>query len=143
MRAGSRGKNPISAPRVKKQDEDADYERDKVRAAHSDAVVRRDLAREHGARPEILYYLANDRAATVRREIAANPQTPFQADLLLLKDPDADVRGDLALKLARFFCRTAQLTHARDHLEQALELRPGWPEAKQLLTTVGRSMEVQ
>jgi uncharacterized protein (DUF2336 family) len=91
----------MSAATAKKQDDDADYERDKVRAAHSDAVVRRDLAREHGARPEILYYLANDRAATVRREIAANPQTPFQADLLLLKDPDADVRGDLALKLAR------------------------------------------
>jgi hypothetical protein len=51
--------------------------------------------------------------------------------------------ADGHLKLARFFCRTTQLTHARDHLEQAIELRPGWPEAKQLLTAVQRSMEVQ
>jgi uncharacterized protein (DUF2336 family) len=91
----------MSAAAIKKRDDDADYERDKARAAHTDAAVRRDLAREHGARPEILYYLANDRAAAVRREIATNPQTPVQADLLLLKDADADVRGDLALKLAR------------------------------------------
>jgi uncharacterized protein (DUF2336 family) len=79
----------------------ATYEQEKSRAANADAAVRRDLAREREARPEILYYLANDRAAAVRREIAANPQTPFQADLLLLKDPDEDVRGDLALKVAR------------------------------------------
>jgi uncharacterized protein (DUF2336 family) len=86
---------------ARNRDGEADYERDKSRAAHEDAAVRRDLAREHDARPEILYYLATDRAAAVRREIAANPQTPVQADLLLLKDPDMGVRGDLALKLAR------------------------------------------
>jgi uncharacterized protein (DUF2336 family) len=79
----------------------AAYEREKSRAAHADDAVRRDLAREREARPEILYYLASDRAAAVRREIAANPQTPYQADLLLLKDANEDVRGDLALKVAR------------------------------------------
>jgi tetratricopeptide (TPR) repeat protein len=51
--------------------------------------------------------------------------------------------ADGHLKLARFFCRNAELTKARDHLEQAIELRPAWPEAKQLLTTVQRSMEAQ
>jgi uncharacterized protein (DUF2336 family) len=86
---------------VARGQQDPDYEREKGRAAHADADVRRELARERQARPEILYFLANDRAAAVRREIAANPQTPVQADLLLLQDPDANVRGDLALKVAR------------------------------------------
>jgi uncharacterized protein (DUF2336 family) len=91
----------MSAIAARASDEAAEYEQEKSRATHADAEVRRDLARKREARPEILYYLATDRAATVRREIAANPQTPFQADLLLLKDPDADVRRDLALKVAR------------------------------------------
>jgi uncharacterized protein (DUF2336 family) len=86
---------------VARGQQDPEYEREKSRAAHTDATVRRELAREREARPEILYYLANDRASAVRREIAANPQTPVQADLLLLQDPDANVRGDLALKVAR------------------------------------------
>jgi uncharacterized protein (DUF2336 family) len=91
----------MSAIVARDLDDAAAYEEAKSRAAHTDPAVRRNLAREHAVRPEILYYLANDRAAVVRREIAANPQTPVQADLLLLKDPDEDVRGDLALKVAR------------------------------------------
>jgi tetratricopeptide (TPR) repeat protein len=47
------------------------------------------------------------------------------------------------LKLARFFCRTAQLDHARDQLEQILRQRPDWPEARHLMTTVQRSLDVQ
>jgi tetratricopeptide (TPR) repeat protein len=47
------------------------------------------------------------------------------------------------LKLARFFCRTANLTRARDQLEQVLAQRPDWPEARQLMSTVQRSLEVQ
>jgi tetratricopeptide (TPR) repeat protein len=46
------------------------------------------------------------------------------------------------LRLARFFCRTAQLTRARDHLEQVLEQRPGWQPAQTLMTTVQRALEV-
>jgi tetratricopeptide (TPR) repeat protein len=47
------------------------------------------------------------------------------------------------VKLARFFCRTGRLDRARDQLEQAVALRPTWPEAKQLLATVQRCLEVQ
>jgi hypothetical protein len=47
------------------------------------------------------------------------------------------------LKLARFLCRTADLTKARRQLEQALALRPDWPEARQLLTTVQRSQDAR
>jgi tetratricopeptide (TPR) repeat protein len=45
------------------------------------------------------------------------------------------------VKLARFLCRTADLRKTRYQLEQILELRPGWPEAKQLLATVQRAQE--
>jgi Flp pilus assembly protein TadD len=41
-------------------------------------------------------------------------------------------------KLARFLCRTGDLTKARSQLEQALERCPQWPEARQLLATIQR-----
>jgi uncharacterized protein (DUF2336 family) len=76
------------------------YERDKRLAADPDVAVRETLARSARARPEILYYLASDAAASVRREIAANAHTPVHADLLLVRDPDEAVRADLARKVA-------------------------------------------
>lgn len=79
---------------------DKAYERDKRLAADPDVEVRRKIARSRTARPEILYYLASDAAASVRREIAANARTPIQADLLLVRDPDEAVRVDLARKVA-------------------------------------------
>jgi uncharacterized protein (DUF2336 family) len=79
---------------------DSTYERDKRLAADPDIQVRRGIARSRTARPEILYYLATDTAASVRREIAANERTPAQADELLVRDPDEAVRADLARKVA-------------------------------------------
>jgi uncharacterized protein (DUF2336 family) len=76
------------------------YERDKRLAADANVETRRSLARSDSARPEILYYLASDSVAAVRREIAANARTPMQADLLLAGDPDETVRADLARKVA-------------------------------------------
>jgi tetratricopeptide (TPR) repeat protein len=46
------------------------------------------------------------------------------------------------LKLAHFLCRTADLVKARHQLQQALELRPDSPEARQLLATIQRCREV-
>ena len=51
-------------------------------------------------KPEILYYLAEDGHEEVRRGIAANEATPVQADLLLSRDRDDDVRCRLAKKVA-------------------------------------------
>lgn len=79
---------------------DPAYEKDKRLAGDPDVEVRRRIARSDTARPEILYYLASDTAAAVRREIAANARTPYQADLLLVRDPDEAVRADLARKVA-------------------------------------------
>ena len=62
--------------------------------------VRRGLAARTDVEPEILYFLAEDPAPEVRRQIAINKVTPVHADLLLASDDDQDVRGDLADKIA-------------------------------------------
>ncbi|MEQ5774432.1 DUF2336 domain-containing protein [Thalassospira sp. NFXS8] len=76
------------------------YEEAKDMAASSAAHVRGTLAQRHDTRPEILYFLANDAEASVRRHVAENEATPVQADLLLTDDKDDDVRGTLAQKIA-------------------------------------------
>ncbi|TAN51244.1 MAG: DUF2336 domain-containing protein, partial [Rhodospirillales bacterium] len=77
------------------------YEEARDLAASADAKTRGELADHKGLMPEILYYLANDPLSDVRRKIAKNPSTPAQANLLLAKDADEDVRSDLALKIAK------------------------------------------
>lgn len=77
-----------------------DYDTAKKLAASGDAVQRRIVAARADTQPEILFYLANDESAEVRREIARNNATPRQADLLLCGDPDEEVRSGLARKIA-------------------------------------------
>lgn len=77
------------------------YEEARDLAVSADAKTRGQLASHKGLMPEILYYLAGDPLAEVRRNIAGNPTTPAQANLLLAKDVDEDVRSDLALKIAK------------------------------------------
>lgn len=79
---------------------DALYERAKVMARSSDANVRRKLAQRTDLRPELLYYLADDKAPEVRRAVAVNRNTPVHADLILARDSDGDVRSRLAGKIA-------------------------------------------
>jgi len=59
------------------------------------------LAARQDARPEVLYYLADDTNANVRKKIAANPSTPPQADEKLKDDENEDVRAELARKIGR------------------------------------------
>ncbi len=63
--------------------------------------MRRTLARRPDLSPEILYFLADDPAPQVRRQIAGNDAAPAQADFHLAGDADPSVRGDLAQKIAR------------------------------------------
>ncbi len=76
------------------------YEESKELAKASDVSVRLDLARRSDLRPEILYFLAEDPSAEVRRQIASNNQTPIQANLILARDSDETVRVDLASKIS-------------------------------------------
>jgi len=81
--------------------DDVGYD-DAKRLARSDSEAdRRRLAESRSVRPEILFYLAGDAVADVRRAIAANPDTPRQADLVLARDDDQAVRECLAAKIAR------------------------------------------
>jgi uncharacterized protein (DUF2336 family) len=57
------------------------------------------LALRRDVPPELLYFLAEDPEAAVRRSIAENPQTPRQADVVLGRDPDPGVRCLLARKI--------------------------------------------
>jgi uncharacterized protein (DUF2336 family) len=82
-------------------EEPLSYDRSKELARDRDPEVRRRLASRTDLRPEILYYLAEDEAAAVRREIAANAATPGQANLLLAGDADDEVRCELARKIGR------------------------------------------
>ncbi|TNE61711.1 MAG: DUF2336 domain-containing protein [Alphaproteobacteria bacterium] len=59
------------------------------------------LAARADARPEVLYYLAEDKLPEVRKLIAANPSTPIQAAEKLTNDEDDDVRAELARKIGR------------------------------------------
>lgn len=76
------------------------YEESKELAAAEDTEVRAKLAERQDVRPEILYYLAADAAPEVRRVVAANPNTPEQADELLTKDADESVRARLIGKIS-------------------------------------------
>ncbi|MCK6449930.1 MAG: DUF2336 domain-containing protein [Alphaproteobacteria bacterium] len=78
-----------------------DYDEAKRLARSDNEAERRRLAETRSMPPEILFYLAGDAAAEVRRAIAANPGTPRQADLLLATDHDQQVRECLAAKIAR------------------------------------------
>lgn len=70
-------------------------------AEKGDIEERRKLAAHEEMEPEILYYLATDKAPEVRREIAENAGTPLQADTLLARDPEEEVRCELARKISR------------------------------------------
>jgi len=79
------------------------YEDARDQARHGDPRVRATLAARPDVRPEILYYLAGDNSADVRRAIAANPAAPVHAGALLARDSEIGVRAALAEKLGRLF----------------------------------------
>ena len=58
------------------------------------------LAKRDDLRPEILYFLAEDAEAEVRRAVAENTAAPGHTDILLARDSDMDVRSNLAVKIA-------------------------------------------
>ena len=89
------------------------YEEQKQLLMSADAAVRRALAERPDARPEILYYMTEDKSPEVRRALAANCATPVQADLVLAKDDDDEVRCDLALKIARLVPDMGEQEQAR------------------------------
>ncbi len=100
-----------------------EYEEAKRLAAAGSDSQRRALAARNDVRPEILYFLAEDKSADVRRAIAGNSATPRQADLLLARDTDQSVRELLAEKIGRLAPQLSQeaRTQIRDMTIEVLE----------------------
>ncbi len=94
----------------------ADYEEAKRIARAGDTSERAALASRTDLAPEILYYLAADKASPVRIAVAANGSTPPQANALLAGDPDESVRVALARKIAALSPGLDQ--HERDRLSR-------------------------
>lgn len=83
-------------------------------ALESHALKAREfLAGRPDVEPEILYYLASDESADVRRLVAGNPATPQQANKILTSDGDEEVRCELARKVARLLPGLAEEETAR------------------------------
>ena len=61
------------------------------------------LAGEETTPQEVLYYLAEDENAEIRKKIASNANTPVQADKILSNDECEEVKQELARKITRFF----------------------------------------
>lgn len=59
------------------------------------------LARRTDAGPEVLHYLAVNGAPATRAAVAANPGASAATNRLLADDSEADVRSELAVKIAR------------------------------------------
>lgn len=59
------------------------------------------LASNQETPAEILFFMANDPSAEVRRSVAQNEATPLHADAILAKDTDDRVRLDVGTKIAR------------------------------------------
>ncbi len=83
------------------RDKAVSYDEAKDLARHEDTKVRRELASRSDVKPELLYFLAEDPSPEVRLSVASNETTPSQADLLLARDENQDVRSGLAEKIAR------------------------------------------
>ncbi len=85
----------------------------KRQAQHGDDDARATLASRTDLPPELLYFLARDRATTVRRAAAANPTLPDKASRLLAEDEEPEVRRAVASKLAQRWQPTANSLHRR------------------------------
>lgn len=141
-----------------------DYERARDMARADDPQLRRLLAQRTDIRPEILYYLAEDADPAVRGAAAANPATPAQADLLLARDRDDNVRVHVAEKIGRLVPGLAaaerdrlneivvevvetlardQITRVRRALADALKDLPDVPdEVANVVRTLARDAEI-
>ena len=100
------------------------YEESRDLAHNGSDTTRADLATRPDLRPELLYFLAEDPSTEVRRRIAANAQTPRQADLILARDADEAVRAELAAKVAKLTAREGRGAQekAQRFVEETLEL---------------------
>jgi len=96
------------------------------------------LAEHEDTKPEILYYLATDKSADVRRKIAKNTNTPHQADDILVSDEDIEVRQELSRKIARMLpdLSADEVTNIREKAIGILETLASdqFPEVRRIVS---------
>ncbi len=97
------------------------YEEAREVLEKENAGERMNIARQESTKPEILYYLAEDEKAEIRRQVAANGSTPIQANQALTDDADDEVRFELARKIARLVPGIPP-GEARDLREQMIDI---------------------
>lgn len=127
----------------KTSQEKISYEDARVMLSKGNKNDRLKLAQQNDLRPEVLYFLAEDEDPEVRRHIAGNPNTPVQADALLSKDGDDEVRSELARKIGRIIPEldaTAQDALSETTIEVMEELaRDQLPKVRALLAEAIKS----
>lgn len=77
------------------------YEDSKLLAKSNKMKDRKKLASNPSAKAEVLYYLTEDSSPEVRKVVAKNENTPHQANSILARDKDTDVRSELARKICK------------------------------------------
>jgi len=100
------------------------YEQSKELANAKSSKVRAKLAANPSAKPEVLYYLTDDSSAEVRRVVAKNENTPYQANNILARDEDDEVRSELARKICRLLPSVSgdEADQIREQTIETLEL---------------------
>ncbi|MEQ1888439.1 MAG: DUF2336 domain-containing protein [Alphaproteobacteria bacterium] len=110
-------------PIGRKLPQNLEYETARLALEKNQLAQRTELAGRTDSPPEMLYYLAGDKSANVRRMVAKNLRTPIQADEILSDDTDDEVRCELARKIARLVPGLPQdaQTRLREQMEAILE----------------------
>ena len=120
------------------------FDQAKDLARDRDPAVRRSVALDPEAAPELLFFLARDRSPLVRTAVAAHPRTPRQADLLLALDEQPEIRTLVAEKIARQAKQlssheSAQLWQLTIQVLEALA-RDDLPRVRQLVAESARGI---
>lgn len=89
------------------------YEAQRRQLAGGRAEDLQSLAAGSQTHPEILYYLARNEDAKIRKSVAENAMTPVQAATQLATDKDADVRLALAARLVKLLPGLSPEKHAQ------------------------------
>lgn len=105
-------KQKTLTPVVHRKREPVRYEQEKKQAKSDKMAERIKLARNPKTHLEILFYLAEDNDARVRRAVASNPATPVQVSESLAKDMDTDVKLGLIERLGALLPALTEEQHA-------------------------------
>ncbi len=101
-------------PAKKQEKEKKKYESEKRIAQSLDKAAKLKLAKSPATQAEILYYLAqNDGEASIRQAVASNDATPYQANKIIVRDENADVRIALAERLVKLLPDISQDTQSQ------------------------------